>query len=70
MIAESGDHKAKRDDKGKVEVPLQSQAGANNFKYGTGGTWWSDKNHKDGGFWVYRGASRSPIAIPTAKSFQ
>ena len=70
VIAESGDHKAKRDDKGKVEVPLQSQAGAKNFKYGTGGTWWSDKNHKDGGFWVYRGASRSPIAIPTAKSFQ
>lgn len=36
----------------KVTVPLQSQAGATNFKYG-GSNWWQNDKFRSFGFWVH-----------------
>ena len=71
ILAEDKDHQAARKD-GKVEVPLQSQAGAKNFKYsaesGAPGSkskkWWADKSHKDGAAFIFNGSNESPIATP------
>lgn len=52
ILSESNDHQAKRDAAGSVVIPLQSQAGRTNFKYGFKGQWWSDKDHKDGAAWL------------------
>ena len=63
VLAESNDHKAGRDETtGQVVVPLQSQAGAKNFKYSSEGgapgsttkRWWDD-SHKDGAAWIFGG---------------
>lgn len=45
----------------KAGVPLQSQAGATNFKIGSGGKWWSDSKHSNGHAWIYKGEIKSPI---------
>ncbi|MCI0581046.1 MAG: hypothetical protein L0332_18575 [Chloroflexi bacterium] len=54
ILAESDDYQAVRDKTtGKVTLPLQSQAGRTNFKYGQRPyQWWSDKDHKDGAAWI------------------
>ncbi|NUN13096.1 MAG: hypothetical protein HUU55_05615 [Myxococcales bacterium] len=59
-------NRAQRDpaDPTRVTVPLQSQAGATNFKLGGRTQWWSDTNHTNGGFWIYGGAVRSPLVTP------
>lgn len=66
VLAESpNQHEANRDAEGVVQAPLQSQAGSTNFKYqARQNAWWRDRNHERGGFWVFGGASRSPIATP------
>lgn len=43
-------HTAKRDQRGRVLTPLQSQAGSNNFKYG-GTVWWEQQSFGAHGFW-------------------
>lgn len=50
---EHGANVAKRDSAGKVTLPLQSQAGASNFKYGYLGQskWWTSAQFREFGFW-------------------
>jgi hypothetical protein len=51
IVPETAQHKATR--KGAVvTVPLQSQAGATNFRYG-GRTWWSGTQFRRFGFWIH-----------------
>jgi hypothetical protein len=53
---ETNDFKAKRADSGQVIVPLQSQAGRVNFRYGMGrkGTaWWSGSEYRAFGLWSH-----------------
>lgn len=38
---------------GKVEIPLQSQAGARNQKYGATSAWWKDAKFKDFGYFIH-----------------
>ena len=46
--------KAKRDAAGEVTAPLQSQAGRNNFRYGTGGlNWWKGDQFAESAFWIH-----------------
>ncbi len=73
VLAESNEHKAGRDETtNQVVVPLQSQAGAKNFKYSSEGgapgstskKWWEDSKHKDGAAWIFGGAIQSPLLTP------
>src|SRR5262249_40809643 len=42
VVPEVGDHRARRSGGADVVAPLQSQAGATNFRYGTGtASWWT-----------------------------
>jgi hypothetical protein len=53
IAPESGSDKAKRNSKGEVVQPLQSQAGAKNFKYGfLGNNWWTGASFREFGFWT------------------
>ena len=54
-------HLASRKPNGALVIPLQSQAGVSNFKYGYRNRWWDDSEHT-GGFWIYEGEVDSPIA--------
>ena len=54
IVPEMNDHQAKRDANGAVEAPLQSQAGARNFQYGTGKpNWWMADEFAEGAFWIH-----------------
>lgn len=45
VLPEDGAHAAERDKDGKVVQPLQSQAGAKNYRYGSAGKqWWQSKD--------------------------
>lgn len=52
VVPESAGHKAKRDKQGKITVPLQSQAGANNFLFG-GRVWWTGTQFRKFSFWIH-----------------
>jgi hypothetical protein len=54
VVPEVDDDRAKRDASGEVTAPLQSQAGARNFRYGTGAAnWWKGDQFADSAFWVH-----------------
>lgn len=52
VAPENQTHQAKRTN-GKVTVPLQSEAGLKNRKYGTSSTWWKDVKFKDFGYFIF-----------------
>jgi len=51
VVPETPGHQAVAAD-GVVRVPLQSQAGATNFRYGASKRWWLDDKFSAFGFWV------------------
>jgi len=54
VVPERGALRARRDTAGEVIVPLQSQAGASNFQFGTStGAWWTAARFSDAAFWVH-----------------
>jgi hypothetical protein len=54
VVPETSDRKAKRDAAGNVTAPLQSQAGAINFQYGTGrANWWNGNQFAEFAFWLH-----------------
>jgi hypothetical protein len=54
VVPETPDEHARRDAAGEVIAPLQSQAGARNFRYGTGGpNWWRNEQFADSAFWLH-----------------
>ena len=54
VVPETDDHRARRNAEGDVIAPLQSQAGASNFRYGTGKlNWWKDNRFADSAFWLH-----------------
>lgn len=54
VVPETETESAKRNAAGEVTAPLQSQAGRNNFKYGTGGTnWWKGDQFAESAFWLH-----------------
>jgi hypothetical protein len=53
-VPETAEHLARRDAAGAGVSPLQSQAGASNFRYGHGRSgWWRDEKFAEFGFWVH-----------------
>ncbi|HKX26727.1 MAG TPA: hypothetical protein VJ302_03445 [Blastocatellia bacterium] len=52
VVPETSEHRATRSG-GEVTIPLQSQAGANNFRYG-GRRWWTGEEFGGFGFWKHR----------------
>jgi hypothetical protein len=54
VVPELDNLKAKRNENGEVVAPLQSQAGAVNFKIGTGKKdWWLGTQFQDHAFWIH-----------------
>jgi hypothetical protein len=54
VVPETGDKNARRNAAGEVIAPLQSQAGAVNFRYGTGKlNWWNDDRFTESAFWIH-----------------
>ncbi|HVQ38917.1 MAG TPA: hypothetical protein VMS31_15370, partial [Pyrinomonadaceae bacterium] len=54
VVPETDDQRAKRNAAGDVIAPLQSQAGAHNFRYGTGGlNWWRGAQFAESAFWIH-----------------
>lgn len=54
VVPETEAHKAKRDADGNVRLPLQSQAGAVNYRYSTGDrAWWLDPMFRSYVFFVH-----------------
>jgi hypothetical protein len=54
VVPETDTDRAKRDRAGEVIAPLQSQAGARNFRYGTGTlNWWKSEQFADSAFWIH-----------------
>jgi hypothetical protein len=54
VVPETGDHRARRDRGGEVIAPLQSQAGARNFRRGTSTVnWWLAEKFSDSAFWIH-----------------
>ena len=54
VVPETDDHTAEWNDAHtKVIVPLFSQAGASNFKYGNIGRWWERENYINDGFYIH-----------------
>ena len=54
VVPETNEHQAKRDSTGAVIAPLQSQAGARNFRYGTGKlNWWMSDEFAESAFWIH-----------------
>ncbi len=54
VAPETGTNSARRDASGEVIAPLQSQAGAINFRYGTGKlNWWKGEEFADSAFWIH-----------------
>ncbi|MFJ4394847.1 hypothetical protein [Pseudomonas sp. NPDC089396] len=54
VVPEDAIHSARRDAAGDVIAPLQSQAGARNFAYGTGtANWWNGEQFAESAFWIH-----------------
>src|SRR4030095_2272878 len=54
VVPEVGEKRARRDSSGEVVAALQSQAGATNFRYGTGTlNWWRKEQFGDSAFWIH-----------------
>src|SRR5690606_10301043 len=54
VVPEAADRPARRDRGGAVTAPLQSQAGADNFRYGTGrANWWNGEQFAESAFWLH-----------------
>lgn len=54
VVPETDEHRAKRDAAGTVTAPLQSQAGARNFRYATSSpNWWNGEQFADSAFWIH-----------------
>jgi hypothetical protein len=54
VVPETEDERARRNADGDVIAPLQSQAGATNFRYGTGKTdWWKGAQFAESAFWLH-----------------
>jgi hypothetical protein len=54
VVPETQDQHAKRDPTGAVIAPLQSQAGARNFQYGTSTlNWWKGAEFAESAFWLH-----------------
>ena len=54
VVPETNDHRARWNADGEVVAPLQSQAGATNFRYGRGKTdWWKGPQFADSAFWLH-----------------
>ena len=54
VVPETTKFAAKRSTDGEVVAPLQSQAGATNFSYGTGKAgWWTDSQFSEAAFWLH-----------------
>lgn len=54
VVPETDDHRARRDANGAIVAPLQSQAGARNFMYGTGTVnWWLGDQFAESAFWLH-----------------
>jgi hypothetical protein len=70
VLAETDDRRAARDAQGNIIAPLTSQAGRNNYNYSNPAQnsgrsqWWQNASHTNGGFYVWSGTTRSPIATP------
>ncbi len=54
VVPETADVTAKRDATGEVVAPVQSQAGATNFKRGRGrANWWKGEEFAESAFWLH-----------------
>ncbi|MBC8090198.1 MAG: hypothetical protein H7Z40_23310 [Phycisphaerae bacterium] len=54
VVPETALHSALRNTAGDVVRPLQSQAGATNFRYGVSTlNWWIDEKFEDSAFWIH-----------------
>lgn len=54
VVPESDAERARRDAAGDVLAPLQSQAGARNFRCGTGRrNWWNGEEFAESAFWIH-----------------
>jgi hypothetical protein len=54
VVPEVGELRARRDASGEVTAPLQSQAGASNFRVGTGrAAWWLGEEFAESAFWIH-----------------
>lgn len=54
VVPETDSQRARRDGAGSVVAPLQSQAGASNFRYGTGQAgWWNRETFAESAFWIH-----------------
>jgi hypothetical protein len=54
VVPETAEHSARRNTAGEVIAPLQSQAGASNFRYGTGTlNWWKHPRFAEFAFWLH-----------------
>lgn len=54
VVPETANWSAKRNTNGEVVAPLQSQAGASNFRYGTGkADWWRGEQFAEFAFWLH-----------------
>ena len=54
VVPETDEDRARRDSSGEVAAPLQSQAGARNFRYGTSTlNWWKSEQFTDSAFWIH-----------------
>lgn len=54
VVPETESHRARRNAAGEVTAPLQSQAGRQNFRRGTGRrNWWLDDQFADSAFWLH-----------------
>lgn len=54
VVPETADVAAKRTADGEVVAPVQSQAGATNFSFGTGKAgWWMDSQFSESAFWLH-----------------
>jgi hypothetical protein len=54
VVPETDDERARRNATGEVIAALQSQAGRNNFRYGTGALdWWKGQQFAESAFWLH-----------------
>jgi len=54
VVPETDSQRARRDANGSITAPLQSQAGASNFRYGTGqSAWWNRETFAEFAFWIH-----------------
>ena len=54
VVPETATDEARRDEAGQVTMPLQSQAGTVNFRYGLSSpNWWRDERFAEAAFWMH-----------------